>query len=311
MSLNRCVSSSLTALAMLSVSAPALAQDDDRLQLAPATNWVLDYAQDSCALRRAFGEEGQQVLLELRQYAPGDRMQVIVTSDDIRRIDRGFRFRTSEGVTANFVPDTEPYNIGRPLGIDNGEWGEGFIAMLGIFPARERALAAQLASEQRISLQIADERRAERENEITGFAVGGAFREDFILLTGNMQPPMNAMRECLDELLTHWGIDAEAHRNLLRPARPLEMEVWARELQERYPTSMLRRGEQAIVNVRLTVNETGRAADCSVQNSLNEPTFDELACELLLEHSRFEPALDGNGDPITSYWVTRVIYAMG
>lgn len=311
MSSNRCISSLLAVLAMVITSTAATAQDEDWLQLAPASNWVLDYAQDSCALRRAFGEEGQQVLLELRQYSPGDRMQVIVTSDDIRRIDSGFRFRTSRGVTANFIPDTEAYNIGRPLGIDNGEWGEGFIAMLGIFPARERALAARLAMEQDVSLQITDERRAERENEITGFAVGDAFREDFVLLTGNMRPPMNAMRECLDELLTHWGIDAEAHRNLLRPARPLEMEVWARELQERYPTSMLRRGEQAIVNVRLTVNEAGRAADCSVQNSLNEPTFDELACELLLEHSRFEPALDGNGDPISSYWITRVIYTMG
>lgn len=304
-------SRSIVAAPILVASSPVSAQDDDWLQLAPATNWVLDYAEDSCALRRAFGEEGQQVLLELRQYSPGDSMQVIVTSDDIRRNDSGFRFRSSRGVTANFVPDTEPYNIGRPLGIDNGDWGEGFIASLGIFPARERALAARLASEQDVTLQITDERRTERENEITGFAVGDGFREDFVLLTGSMRPPMNAMRECLDELLLHWGIDAEAHRNLLRPARPLRMEVWSRELQERYPTDMLRAGEQAIVNVRLTVNEEGRASDCSVQNSLNEPTFDELACELLLEHSRFEPALDGNGDPITSYWVTRVIYYMG
>ncbi|WAT18669.1 energy transducer TonB [Aurantiacibacter sp. MUD11] len=296
--------------AALSVQ-PAAAQDDDWLRLAPATPWNLDYAEDSCALRRVFGEEGQQVFLELRQYQPGEVMQLIVTSDDIRRRDSAFDFRSARGVTANFIPDNEPYNHGRPMGVDNDNWGKGFISRIGILTGAERDLDTQLTLRQGVDLAITDERREERENEITGLAVGNAFREDFVLETGAMRAPMEAMRACLDELLTHWGIDAEAQKNLLRPVRPLGIERWARELQERYPMEMLRRGQQAIVNVRLTVGEDGRATGCAVQNSLNEATFDELACELLLEHSRFEPALDGNGDPITSYWVTRVIYSIG
>ena len=289
---------------------PALAQDEDWRQLPPATQWNLDYADDSCALRRLFGEEGSQVFLELRQFQPGEAMQVIVTSDDIRRLDRGYRFRTSDGVTANFVPDTEAYNVGIPMGIGMGQWGEGFIAQISVLTARERALNEQLQASQRVNLSITDERRDARENEITGLAIGNAFRDDIVLQTGNMHAPMTAMRECMDELLTHWGIDAEAHRGLLRQAQPLELERWARRLQEEYPMHLLARGEQAIVNVRITVGVDGRASACAVQTSLNEADFDELACELLLRHSRFEPALDGNGNPITSYWVTRVIYTL-
>lgn len=294
-----------------SIAVTPAAADDDPLLLEPSSNWVLDYAQDSCALRRLFGEEGRQVFMELRQYQPGEVMQLIVTSDDIRRRGGRSSFRTGRNVTANFVPDSEPYDIGRPMGVDNGEWGAGFISQIGILTARERALDTQLTLRQGVDLAITDQRREQREEEITGLAVNNAFREDFVLQTGSMRAPMEAMRTCLDELLTHWGIDAEAQKNLLRPVRPLGIERWARELQERYPMEMLRRGQQAIVNVRLTVDERGQPSGCSVQNSLNEATFDELACELLLDHSRFEPALDSNGDPIASYWVTRVIYTIG
>jgi hypothetical protein len=305
----RCALAAMLA-AVTVAGTPAFAQDDDWRQLPPATQWNLDFADDSCALRRLFGEEDTQVFLELRQFQPGETMQLIVTSDDIRRLDRGYRFRTSDGVTANFVPDDEAHNVGMPMGIGMGQWGEGIITQTSVLTARERALDEQLLASQGVNLRISDERRDERENEITGLAIGNAFREDIDLQTGNMHAPMVALRECLDELLTHWGIDAEAHRGLLRPAQPLELEHWARRLQEESPMDLLARGEQAIVNVRITVGVDGRASACAVQTSLNESDFDELACELLLRYSRFEPALDGNGDPITSYWVTRVIYTV-
>ena len=85
----------------------ASAQYDDWLRLPQAGPWVMDYAEDSCALRSLFGEEGQQVYLELRQYQPGELMQLIVSSDDFRRRDRGFSFRSNRGVTANFIPDSD------------------------------------------------------------------------------------------------------------------------------------------------------------------------------------------------------------
>ncbi|WP_338240370.1 TonB family protein [Aurantiacibacter hainanensis] len=310
MGIFECRALSALVLAVLPLSA-AHAQYDDWLRLPKTGPWVMDYAQDSCALRSLFGEEGQQVYLELRQYQPGEAMQLIVSSDDLRRSDRGFSFRSSRGVTANFIPDSEPHDHGRPMPIAIDGYGEGYISQIGILTAEERRLDTQLTVTQGVDLAITQERREERENEITGLAVGRAFNEDFVLETGEMRSPMNAMRTCMDELLTHWGIDAEAHKSLVRRVRPLEIESWARRLQEEYPRDMLYRGEQAIVNIRLTVDESGRPSDCAVQNSLNEPTFDELACEMLLRHARFESAIAGNGEPIASYWVTRVIYTIG
>lgn len=301
--------------AFLAVSAglgtPAHAQDDDWLRLSPATPWTLDYAEDSCALRRVFGEEGQQVFMELRQFQPEGAMQLVVASKDIGRRSDPARIRQRRPITATFTPDDELDEHEDILGISHSEWGDGYIMHVDILTGRERQLSRHLVETQNVGLVQSAERREMREREITGLAVGHAFRKDIVLQTGSMHEPMEAMRTCLDELLTHWGLDAEAQRGLLRQVRAIDIDDWARELQQRYPANMLRRGQQAVVNVRLTVDEVGRASNCAVQSNLNDATFDELACELLLEHGRFEPALDGNGDPIESYWVNRVVYMIG
>src|SRR5690606_27417714 len=71
------------ALALLSQE--AMAQDataQDRIDLEPASSWVMNYDDDSCALQRQFGPEGQQVFLEIRQFGPGDELQFTAASKD-------------------------------------------------------------------------------------------------------------------------------------------------------------------------------------------------------------------------------------
>ncbi len=57
----------------------AAAKDDKRIELAPSGAWEVDYAEDSCALRRGFGEAGKEVWLELRRLT-GDGFQITVAS---------------------------------------------------------------------------------------------------------------------------------------------------------------------------------------------------------------------------------------
>lgn len=289
-------------LGLAAIAQPSAAQTEVD-QLSPNVNWILDYAEDSCALRRTFGAEGQIVFLELRQYSPGQSLQMLVTSADYsRRIRR---------LAITFAPDSEADTDHDPAEVANGEWGTGFLTTVSLRTAGERELDSALSSEHSVDLAWSDEARNAREAEIAGIMISGAFREPIYLQTGSLHPAMNAMRTCLDELLTHWGIDVEAHRNLLRPVRPLDMDRWSRELITRYPHNLLRQGEQAYVRIRLNVTPEGRASDCNVQTRLNNEEFDTLACELMLEHARFEPALDRNGDPIASYWLTSVIYRIG
>ncbi len=155
------------------------------------------------------------------------------------------------------------------------------------------------------------EERDAREAEISGLVVADSFERELRLETGPMRAPMVAMRACLDDLLVHWGIDAEAHRSLSRPVAPKDIESWARELQEKYPHRMVREGRSANVRVRLIVGPDGKPASCHLQMQVPHSDFSETACNGLMRHAQFEPALDAQGRAITSYYTTSIIYQIG
>lgn len=71
---------------------------------------------------------------------------------------------------------------------------------------------------------------------------------------------------------------------------------------------MLRDGQQAMLRVRLGVSAQGAPTECHMQLRMAEEDFEGTACEDLLEHARFEPALDAGGKPIASYWITAITY---
>ena len=121
---------------------------------------------------------------------------------------------------------------------------------------------------------------------------------------------MEAMRDCLDELLNHWGIDAEAHATLSRRVLPADYEKLVRSLRRAYPNTMEARGMQGYVRARLSISENGEPTDCHIQSTISQPDFEKEACEQLLDEGEFFPALDAQGNSIASYWATNIVYAM-
>src|SRR5688572_32137942 len=68
-------------------SQPSSAEEISKL--APSSPWNVDYSNDSCALRRRFGAEGNAVMMELRQFRPGNVYHLTVASNDIKRWNNG------------------------------------------------------------------------------------------------------------------------------------------------------------------------------------------------------------------------------
>jgi hypothetical protein len=112
------------------------------------------------------------------------------------------------------------------------------------------------------------------------------------------------MNECLDELVTHWGIDVDAHRTLTRHATPTNLKRVPRMMD--YPPKMLAKGMPGYVNVRLDINESGGISACHIQMPLSDPEFERSTCADLQHALIFDPALDTDGTPIRSYWITQV-----
>ncbi|MWV29369.1 TonB family protein [Aurantiacibacter rhizosphaerae] len=290
------------AMALAPVTVAAAQENDEWVRVPPSSRWIADFAEDSCALRRTFEDGERRFLLELRQFQPQTGMQIIVASDMDRK-----KFR---GVRLGFVPDTQIQEHQRAMAIDIDGYGEGVLDHITPYTEDLRKLAEELRDAQSVSHVWTDEQRNARESEIDGIAIQLAYSDDIVLETGPMHDPFKIMRTCMDDLLGHWGIDAEAHRSLLRKVRPLNQERWVRPIIQNYPHEMLRNGEQAVVHVRLNVSAEGKPTDCTIQLPMSNPVFDRTSCAKLMKYAEFEPAIDSNGDPIDSVWITNVIYAM-
>lgn len=317
---------------------------DNALRLAPSMPWNLDYDDDSCALKRVFGEEGQQAYFELRQYDPHGDPQVIVGSADLEARSpslavgwlpgrslptlhvRSFELSGDGGYHGRLV--SMPINVGfseeraRDIAVASPLVTDEAISLLDRFNNLDPGSrdAQHLAEDNdfilalrasRDALHSSPEYIAERnvaEGEITGFFVGEAFSENLILETGEMNMPMEAMRNCLDELVSHWGVDVVAHRNLSQRVRPADYARIVRSLRRAYPNRMQVQRQPGYIRARLDISPIGEPTGCHIQAPISQPDFEREACEQLVDEGEFYPALDEYGNPIASYYTVAIVY---
>jgi len=77
-----------------------------------------------------------------------------------------------------------------------------------------------------------------------------------------------------------------------------------------YPPKMLQRSMPGLVNVRLDISAAGRVTGCHIQMPLSDPAFEQNSCVEIEHGLEFEPALDKDGKPIASYFVTSVNFVL-
>jgi hypothetical protein len=262
------------------------------LVLEASSPWVMDYAEDSCALRRGFGEGKTSAQLELRRFAPESTILMTVSTNAMAPTGEDFQFRfdpqqewrDTAGVYAHFADSSRGVIFGAMLAPSRD-------AVSDLSPALFLEAAATLNSQQAAA-------------SIEGVSLRSAFKNDLVLRTGSLTKPWSAMDKCLHELLTHWGIDAAAHNSLRRRAVPTNLPSTTNMMD--YPPKMLAKRLPGIVNVRLMVDQTGTVNGCVIQMPLSDPAFEKSTCTDLENELEFDPALDANGNPIASYWVTQV-----
>lgn len=281
------------AVAALAAS-PAVAQDK-KPGLAPSSQWVLDYADDSCAIRRLFGEGRDRGFVEFRRFQPSGPLQVIVASSRMRQRDPlAFEYSFNSDFGSGWVR-------GGSLAINMPDGFRGVLFQAYI-PLDTANITEPIPPNFRFELQPRIESAsAARLDTIT---VRNAFPSSLTLQLGSLEEPIAALNTCVDELITHWGIDVEAHKTLSQGVRATNMREVPRMMH--YPPKMAAQRMPGLVHVRLMIDERGLQTDCHIQMPLSDPEFEKSSCADLEHALEFEPALDKDGKPMASYWATSV-----
>jgi TonB family protein len=283
-------------------------EDEEPLVLKPSSRWHVNYADDSCRMMRMFGEGDEESAFVIERYGPTDSFFMLVGGKPLkaaRHVDTALRFG----------PDG--YEFDRST--KEGEFGEHSPAVMA---SGMRLVATPDADEyQSYNERFDPEKEAqdtdlfeqeitpEQEAAISWLEIRRGRARPIRLELGSMGPPMEAMRQCIDELLTHWGIDLEAHREITRAVVPKANPArWVRSSD--YPLNLVRKGAQGLVQFRLSVGADGVPTQCHIQASTRPEGFDKAVCNALMRRARFEPALDAEGRPIASYWRSAVSFEM-
>jgi len=257
---------------------PAHARETRRL--APSSQWIVDYADDSCRLGRRFGEGAREVTLIMDQFEPGDTFKVTLVGRQLMPRDRKLVMR--------WAPEEE-----QTVGVVSGTTGdlptvffESTMRISAVWDAKEfaRALAEQG------SVHIVPPIGEAREKAVAFAEFRKLAGFDLVLETGPMNAAFDALRRCSWDMVAGWGLNVEQQKRLTRKASPTRSPSTWFDYRD-YPGKMLQGGFQAIVNFRVLV--------------------DDLVCRSAMKRARFEPALDADGRPVPSYWRQTVNYRIG
>lgn len=79
---------------------------------------------------------------------------------------------------------------------------------------------------------------------------------------------------------------------------------------EDYPASAIRNREEGSVGFRLAVAPNGRVSDCAITQSSGSVTLDATTCRILTSRSRFTPARDESGEPVSDTVYGRIVWRL-
>lgn len=284
---------------------PAAAQDAP-LVLQPSSDWHMEYADDSCRLARQFGDGENASIFYIERYEPGDQFFLLVGGAP-------FAGRAHRNDVVRFGPDGNEQKGFIPEG-ELGDYKPALVLtvmQLLSDPAEKADSRARFNREAIASNTDVFGQKASPadENRISWFEVARHQGVPVRLMLGAMGEPLAAMRKCTDELLAHWGVDLPAHRGLTRAVAPRANPAnWVTSSD--YPSKLLIKGEQGIVQFRLSIDANGRPTQCHIQRSTRPEGFDKAVCNALMRRGRFDPALDADGQPIASYWRSTVRFVV-
>jgi hypothetical protein len=290
----------LVAALVLQSTASLAFEPQAPLRLKQSGQWIVEFGDQGCRMFREFGTGDDKTMIMISRYAPSESFRLTIGG-------KLFKRQANRDVTLQFGPNEAEQKISFMAGNLSPEMPAMILAgSIRMAPVPEAELAAFAKSDYQDENAITP-MGAERVKAVTYLKVGKPLKQPIILELGRMDRPMAVMDQCIDHLMTTWGIDVQKHKNLKRQVRPtVSPGRWI--TTDDYPTKMLGQGQAAIVDVRLDVDGEGNAVGCHIQATTRPKEFDDAVCKSLMRRAKFTPALDADSKPIQSYWKSTVTF---
>lgn len=271
----------------------AASADDipDKLErLEPSTDWNIEFGEKTCRLARIFGEGENKHILIVEQSGPSELFTLTIAGPEMkkyRQIITRLALKPDEGF---------PQTYGDPAEVVGYGPGEVFTSLKIGKPdeSTDREL--------RVLPHIDLDEAAKIERVVYGHG-GSALSFE----TGDMSAPFQALNVCAADFVRAWGLDEEKHRSFKK------MAVWkndgdvAKLIQKKYTRAALKRGEQAIFRMRVIVETDGSVSGCMLADATQTERLESNACDEMAK-AEFAPALDKEGNPMRSFYLTNIIY---
>ena len=298
--------------ASIAFAVPANAADDETLVLDPSSSWQIDYGNDRCRLARVFGEGRTKTIFWMEQTGPDSTFSWMVAGGAVNRL--GLR----RGISAQFGPEFAPIEVSREtpsrrLNEDIELKGYGnaiqYLGYKPFPPATEVSETAAETSESatpRASISYLDPADGAKISYVEFSRGNRRVRLD----TGTLDAGFTALNSCAKDLYEFWGVDPASLTRFTEAAKPLNMQEVAKQVQRRYPRAAEWRGEEAMLQLKVLVGTDGRVEKCVTIKQIATENFEDQACQVFSELARFDPAKNGAGNAVRSFYSVRVAYIM-
>jgi len=290
------------------VSIPASAQDRSLRTFTMDGNWALDAGEDYCRLAANFADGDDVIAFALERNRAENFARLILIGDAIRPY-RG---------TDAFGYSYQPENDSRTAMVMRSETSDGraYFNLGNVFfgpdPFAFMAAGANAGPPpappqgEGMNFEIPPyDRTAELEfaRTVRAFELADGLREDIRIETGSMRAPVQALQACADDLLRVWGLDFQRHQTMSRRAAP------DGPAHEWIPGAAIGFEDFALLGggsnaVRVMVDEQGKPTQCTVHWPSLSDRKNAMICDAIMQDGSFIPALDAEGNPMASYWMT-------
>ncbi len=260
--------------------------------LEPSSQWHVDFGEERCRLARVLGEGENRHLIFFEQWGPQKKFGFTVSGPAFER------FHNRKPTQLRFLPHQKNLEIDAFKG-DVGSFGPALIySSVSLSGDDDVAIGRGGTSLPELDTHLAKQVRSILINQ---------GKREVALQTGDLGDAFTLMNQCAQDLLNDWGVDLEAHKTATKLPVWTNEKVISRRIIDNYPRKALNRGEQGIMRMRVMVDEVGAVTNCVIDKATLTQSLESPACKAMYS-ATFEPALDNNGKPMESFYITGIKY---